>query len=92
MCVFAGSFLGPDGGAGGRSLQNGVGVRLPSSQMCRGGLGSGRAAQSPLPPLCHSAVRPHYCGGYCGFTADAAAKPGAGVNKCMVTEPVLIQL
>lgn len=80
VCVpLSGGLLGSDGGPGGGRVPHGAGVCLPAPQVWRGGLGSGRAAQRPLSPLCHSALRPHDDCGCHGFAADATAHPWPGV-------------
>lgn len=79
VCVCPGSLLGPDGGSGGGRVQDGVGVRLPSAQVWRRRLGPRRAPRRPLPPLCHTAVRPHRCRDRHGVAAHAGPHPRPGV-------------
>lgn len=76
VCVlYSGGLLGSDGGLGGGCVSDGAGVRLPAPQVWRGGLGPRGAARRPLPPLCHTAVRPHCHRDHRGFTAHATAHP-----------------
>lgn len=76
VCVlYSGGLLGSNGGLGGRCVSDGAGVRLPAPQVWRGGLGPRGAARRPLPPLCHTAVRPHCHRDHRGFTAHATAHP-----------------
>lgn len=71
---FSGCILGPDGGFGGRSVQDGVGVCLPSSQMWCCGFSSHGVTWRSLPPLRHSALWTHCHRSSCGVTPYATTQ------------------
>ena len=79
VCISSGCILGPDGGFGGGRVPDGAGVRLPASQMWRGGLGACSPARRPLPAFRHPALWAHCYRGYYSVAAHTAAHPRTGV-------------